>query len=165
MINKKLLFGFFLIFCRPLFAQDFSRQAKDAFMVTRMAVKFHLNPPPLNDTFSTHVFSGVLNQLDGDKIYFTIEDITILGKYQAQLDDEIKEKKADFLKMLAKIFLQRLQAVDSLVADINKKPFDFSLNEEINVAEMDAYPSNAMAARINLYKMMKADALLPDIGK
>lgn len=159
MINKKLLLGFFLIFCQPLFAQDFSKQAKDAFMVTRMAAKFHLDPPPLNDTFSTHVFSGVIDQLDGDKIYFTTENILVLRKYETKLNDEIREKKTDFLKTLAKIFLQRLQSVDSLVAEINKKPFDFSLNEEISSTEMDAFPSNAMTARLKLYKMIKADAL------
>lgn len=159
MRNNILLWGIFLSCCQPLFAQDFSKTARDAFLITRMADKFHLQPRPLNDTFSVHIFSGLLMELDGDKMFFTADDIKALGKYRTRLDDEIKAKKSDFLTILTKIFSQRIKAVDTMIASISEKSFDFSLNEEVTSSEMESYPSNPKAARLKLYKMMKADAL------
>ena len=69
-----------------------------------MAEKFHFQPKPLNDEFSSKVFIELLNQLDEDKIMFTAEDIKALSKFQFELDDEIKNKKSNFLSQVTKIY-------------------------------------------------------------
>jgi len=89
-----------LFFCVSSFCQDKTLQsaANDAFLVTRMAEKFHLQPKPVNDVFSSDMISLLLKDLDEDKIYFTREDINVLEKFRYKLDDEINNRKTAFLE-------------------------------------------------------------------
>ncbi|HUS02446.1 MAG TPA: carboxy terminal-processing peptidase [Chitinophagaceae bacterium] len=121
-----------------------------------MAEKFHFQPKPLNDEFSSKVFLQVFKQLDEDKIFFTSEDIKTLSAFQFSLDDEIKNKKASFLTLLTKIYSDRLSKADTMITVICKTAFNFSLPEKITVAESESYPADEKAMRGKLYKFIKA---------
>lgn len=141
-------------------AQDFSQASKDAFIITRMAARFHLDPRPLNDAFSEDVFSGMLNALDQDKIFFTANDIHILASYKNLIDDEIRSQKTDFLKIISGIYMQRLNTADSAISVICAKPFDFAANEIIASAELDTHAAGSKAWYSRLYKILKGNTLL-----
>jgi carboxyl-terminal processing protease len=59
-------------------AQNLNKAATDAYVITRMAEKFHLQPRPLNDDFYKDVFNQLLKELDSQRIFFTTEDINKL---------------------------------------------------------------------------------------
>jgi carboxyl-terminal processing protease len=140
-------------------AQQLNTAVKNAYIITRMAEKFHVQPRPLNDTFSSNIFTQLLKQLDEDKIFFTVEDIKALSKFKFDLDDEIKNKQSTFLSAVTKIFGDRISKADTMIDNICKTPFNFSLNEKISAAEDTSYPANEKALRIKLYKFLKSDAL------
>ena len=124
-----------------------------------MAEKFHFQPKPVNDEFSSKVFSELLKELDEDKIFFTEEDIKVLSAFQLTIDDEIKNKRSAFLTTLTKIYSGRVAKVDTMITSICKIPFNFSLPEKITVSEIDTYPVDEKAMRIKLYKFIKASVL------
>jgi carboxyl-terminal processing protease len=143
-----------------------NKAATDAYVITRMAAKFHVQPKPLNDELSAAVFDRLMNELDESRIYFTQEDIKALSFYRLQLDDEIKDKKIVFLQLLSSLYQTRLQQVDSAIDVICKTSFDLNAAEKFTVAEDTTYPANAIAQKVKLRKIMKwsvLDAVVDDV--
>ena len=75
--------------------QVIDKSAHEAFVLTRMAAKFHVDPRPVDEAFSADVFSGMLHNTDPDRIFFTKNDISKLNAYTKTLDKEIKQSKND----------------------------------------------------------------------
>jgi carboxyl-terminal processing protease len=156
----KSLFVFLLLLNYTiLFSQPINKAATNAFIITRMVAKFHIQPRTLNDTLSTDFFNQFLKQLDADHIYFNKEDITQLSVFRLQLDDQIKQQKTDFLKLITTIYSKRLQQADSIIDAIAKKPFSFSVTEKFTVAEDTSYPSDVISMNNKLYKKIKLEIL------
>ena len=128
-------------------------------MITRMVNKFHVQPRPVNDVFSSDVFSGMLTRTDDDKIFFTKNDISRLSVYTKTLDAQIKQRKTDYLNLFINVYQQRLKQADSLIGEICKKPFDFYITEKFTGDEHTSYPASLAAMQQKLYKKMKADVL------
>ncbi len=138
-----------------LIAQPVQKAATDAFLITRMAEKFHVQPRTLDDAFSADLYTSVLKKIDAEKLYFTQEDIKLLDAFKFQLDNEIAGKKTAFLQLLITFYTQRLQQLDTMADNILKTPFNFSLNEKYTVQEDTSYPANTAAQRVKLYKNFK----------
>jgi carboxyl-terminal processing protease len=139
-------------------AQQINLAVKNAYIITRMAEKFHLQPRPLNDEFSSNIFTQLLKQTDEDKIFFTLQDITLLSKYKLDIDNEIINRQSTFLSVITKIYGDRIRAADSMITVICKTPFNFSLPEKITVAEDTSYPLEK-DSRLKLYKRLKSYTL------
>lgn len=131
--------AFLIFFVGFLHAQSFDQVAKNAYLVTRMAAKYHVNPKPLNDVFSVHLLKAILHNADDDRIYFLKEDVDVLAKYANQLDDEIKFRKSNFLNVFISIFQQRLKQADSIITVISKTPFNINLSEQGLVKQDTSY--------------------------
>src|SRR5579872_1298865 len=78
-------------------AQSTEKNAHDAFMISRMVEKYHVQPRPLNDEMSAAIYSRILEVLDDHRIFFTEGDIRQLSVYRFTLDDEIRGQKSGFL--------------------------------------------------------------------
>ena len=104
-------------------AQTFDEAASNAFVITRMVEKFHIQPRSLSDSLSNDLFNQVLTQLDEERIYFTRQDIQRLAAYRLQLDDQIEQKQTGFLTLLKELYTQRLLQADTLIDAIAKKTF------------------------------------------
>jgi carboxyl-terminal processing protease len=139
--------------------QTTDKAATEAFVLTRMVNKFHVEPRNVNDSFSVNVYNDILNETDEDKTFFTKDDISRLSVYTTTLDDEIKQRKTGFLNLFTSIYQQRLKQADSLMDEIGKKPFDFNAQEKLTVAEDTTYPQSLDAMKTKLYKKLKLDAL------
>ena len=81
-------------------AQSTDNKVTDAYLITRMAEKFHVQPRPLDKTMSAAIYSRVLETLDDERIFFTRGDIAQLSAYKYTLDQEILNRKTDFLQLL-----------------------------------------------------------------
>ena len=160
MIRSMVLFAIsFLLMAVNVSAQQLSKAANDAFIITRMIEKFHFQPKPVNDTFSLNVYHQFIQQLDEDKLFFTTEDIKLLSNYQYKLDEEILEKKSAFLELASGIYEKRLRQADTLINEISKTPFNFSIAEKLSVSEDTSYPANNAAMKKKWNKLIKADVL------
>lgn len=139
--------------------KNFEPSAQNAFMIYRMAEKFHLQPKPLNDEFSIVLFNSFINKIDDKRLFFTAQDISSFSAYKNLLDDDIKTRKPAFLMFVTEAYTKRLQTADTMVDNICSRPFNFKLNEKYTVAEDTSYAKDAAALRIKLQKALKAQVL------
>lgn len=142
-----------------LFSQSLQRSANDAFLVTRMLEKYHIKPRMVDDSLSQDVFNSVFKKLDEEHVFLLKEDIRSLEPYRYELDEEIADKKTGFLQQLSALFQQRLQQSDTMIANICKAPFNFSLKETFSIKEAEENPSGIAGMRTKWYKKLKASAL------
>lgn len=141
------------------FAQTFNQAAYNAFMVSRMVQKLHVQPRDLNDSLSRDFFNQFLKQLDEENVYFIKEDIQQLAVYRFQLDDEVKQRRAGFLMLVRNLYSKRLQQADSIIDAVGRHPFDFSKDERLTFAEDTSYPAGVAAMHNKLYKRIKLETL------
>jgi carboxyl-terminal processing protease len=141
-------------------AQPLQKTVQDAYLITRMAEKFHIQPRPLNDEMSSAIYSQLLEALDDQRIFFTQKDIRELSVYQFKLDEEIQHQQSGFLQLLIGVYKQRLVQVDTMIDHISGKAFNFSLHEKLTVAEDTSYPADMEGIHTKLYKLLKAYVLI-----
>jgi carboxyl-terminal processing protease len=158
---KKIALSLLVLIAPPLLAQSQSagNMAHEAFMITRMVDKFHVDPKPVDSKFSAEVFSVMLDDADPDRIYFTKSDIDRLSPYQKTLDKEILLSKTGYLNLFTTIYEARLKMADSLADVVTKNPFNFNLPGKLTAAEDTTPPSSVLALQQKLADKMKADVL------
>ncbi|TAH08296.1 MAG: tail-specific protease [Sphingobacteriia bacterium] len=93
----------------------------------------HYSPKPINDAFSKQVFTAYLDQLDGDKSLFLQSDIADLKKYETTIDDEIHGATIQFQPAVSAIYEKRVNEAILLYKDILSKPFDFNVDETVQM--------------------------------
>lgn len=140
-------------------AQTLNQAATDAYAITRIAEKFHVQPRPVDDAFSKNMFNNILDNLDNERIYFTADDLHNLTAFTTALDEEVKQKKTVFLQLLLTLYQARMAQSDTMIENICKQPFNFSLPEKFTVAEDTSYALNETARRIKMYKSIKNTVL------
>jgi carboxyl-terminal processing protease len=133
--------------------------AETAFTITRMAEIYHVQPRPVDKTFSYDLFIQVIRGLDPDKIYFSAEDIGTLSAYQYRLDQELLNRKEDFIKLLIQLYSQKINQTDSILDQLSKTRFDLNSNEIYTVAEDSIFAPNESLRRKKLYKLVKRNVL------
>jgi carboxyl-terminal processing protease len=159
LVRTFLLLCIFLLSNIFVSAQQLNTAVKNAYVITRMAEKFHFQPRPLNDEFSANIFNQLLKQLDEDKIFLTEEDIKALSGFKFDIDDQIKNRQSTFLSAITKIFGDRISKADTMIGNICRTPFNFSLPEKLTVAEDTSYPADGKAIHTKLYKLLKSFVL------
>src|SRR5580692_5327015 len=134
-----------LLLCHFTFsikAQSSDGKATDAFLITRMVEKFHVQPRLLDKAMSAAIYDRMLQALDGERIFFTQADIAQLSPYRTILDEEIRNRRTGFLQLLTSLYQQRLMQVDTMIDHIAAKPFTFPTTESISLAEDSSYPAD-----------------------
>jgi carboxyl-terminal processing protease len=158
----RILLPIFLICSVPgalLRAQSPPSAVQDAFLISRMAEKFHIEPRPLDQTLSSGIYIQLLDALDGQHIFFTKEDIAKLSPYQYRLDEEIRNRQSGFLGLLISLYKERLGQADSILDRIAGIPFSFSIREKLTVAEDSSYPADRAGMYTRMYKLLKSSVL------
>ncbi|MHA4806516.1 S41 family peptidase [Flavitalea flava] len=135
------------------------KAAQDAFLITRMVEKFHIQPRPINDEMSSVLFSRLLEELDEQRIFFTREDMNKLSVYRFKLDEEILNRQYNFLQLLIGIYKQRLIQADTLIDHIGAIPFDFSIREKFSAKEDTSYAADVAGIHTKIYKLEKLSVL------
>ncbi len=151
----RLFFFVAVCSCVKSIAQDFSKPMQHAYLLTRMAEKFHIQPKPLNDELSNLLFEQVLKTTDKDHVIFLQEDINALSVFRYRLDEEITERKTNFLQQLNSIWQKRVKQNDSLALVICKTAFNFSLTETYREADDSLYAINVEQKKQKLSRMLK----------
>jgi carboxyl-terminal processing protease len=110
-----------------------ARQEKIVKSVATLLKEKHYSPKNINDAYSRIVFKKYLSDLDPEKNIFTQSDINALKKYETTVDDEINGGKIDFFTAVNDIYNKRLPEVISTYRQILAQPFDFTVNEKIQL--------------------------------
>jgi carboxyl-terminal processing protease len=136
-------------------SQSLESKANDAFLITRMVEKFHVQPRALDKTMSAAIYAQMLKSLDEQRLFFTRADIAQLSAFQYSLDEEIKGRKTGFLQLLTVLYQQRLKETDSMIEYLTQKHFGFTAKEVLTVAEDSSFPIDLNARREKIYKLLK----------
>ena len=147
----------FLVFVTR--AQLIRQTADNAYTITRMAEIYHVQPRPVDNKFSSDFYHQLIQTLDADKIYFNQADLRILAVYQFTLDDELLNKKDDFLKLLITLFTKKVNQTDSMLLLFTSKKFDLNLNETYTVQEDSSFAANEGLRKVKIYKLIKRNIL------
>lgn len=135
------------------------KEVHDAWLISRMVEKYHVQPRALDDTMSAAIYSRLLEELDPQKFFLTGEDIARLQVYRFRIDDEIRNSQADFLQLLTGIYKQRLMQADTMIDHIVAAPFQFTINERLTAGEQSAYPATGREMHTKMYKLLKLSVL------
>lgn len=93
----------------------------------------HYSPRKIDDAFSKLVFNKFLDDLDGDKTVFLKSDIDGFKKFETTIDDEIHGAELQSFYAINDVYLKRLSEVSVLYKDILAKPFDYNVDENVNM--------------------------------
>jgi carboxyl-terminal processing protease len=116
--------------------------------VGQMLSEAHYSPKDINDEFSKKIFTKFMNDLDPDKNIFLQADYDALKKYQTKIDDEIKgDAPVEFFLTAGQLFNKRIEEAAKIYNGILAEPFDFSVNETINL-DADKLKVSATEAEI-----------------
>jgi len=96
-------------------------------------VKGHYEPKKLDDNFSEEVYSDFIETLDPRKQFFIQKDLTDFAVYKDSIDDQVKDERLDFYKLVIQRLKSRINEVKGFYKEILAKPFDFNKEETINI--------------------------------
>ncbi len=93
----------------------------------------HYDPYEIDDEFSKRVFHQYLDNIDYAKRFYTQEDIGRMKVYETKLDDQILASNYEFFDFSVELLEKRMNMVFSLYKELLLQPFDFTLDEEIDL--------------------------------
>ena len=117
----------------------------------------HIQPPVLNDEFSSKVWQKYFDYVDGSHKIFLAEDIESLQKYKTTLDEAIKDNSVDFFGAAELLYSKRVIALQTICDDILAKPFIFTQKEVLK--EETSFPSSLQEQKERWRKSLKLSVL------
>lgn len=153
---KRRVFPAWLLALCPLLplAQTPRQVAVDAFMVTRMAEKFHARPRPLNAAFSSVFYTQFLHALDDDHFLFLQTDLKRMEPYRFTLIGQVEGERTDFLDLATNIYRERIREADSLVDLIASVPYKAPYKNQDQITGDTAAAANLAGMRTKLAALM-----------
>jgi hypothetical protein len=123
--------------------QTSAKFSAEARMLKKTLMEKHIQPPPMDDTYSAWVFDNTIEDLDPDRVYFTKEDLNSLLVYRRKIDEELNGAGWLFLTQLTQLYQACLQRYSSGIKEVGLQPIDFFSQSFLNE---DSSWSNDMRA-------------------
>jgi carboxyl-terminal processing protease len=95
----------------------------------------HYLPKEINDDFSKEAFGLYLERMDYNRRFLLASDVEALKMYETRIDDEIQEGTFKFFDLSYEVLQERMKEAQGYYREILDKPFDFSVDEEIELDE------------------------------
>lgn len=129
-------------------------------LVSYVLDKLHYDPKIINDDFSIKVFDEFIQAVDYQKRFLLESDIEMLSEYKLLIDDQIKSSDITFFNTVYEKLLYRISEVEGFYEDILNEPFNFNIQEDINIDyENLNYASNLNDLKNLWRKRLKLSAL------
>lgn len=93
----------------------------------------HYDPVTFDDRFSEVVFEQYLTAIDYNKKFLLQSDIDELAAYKDKIDDQLNERDITFFNSVERIIVQRIKDASGYFREILEAPFDYTINEEIEL--------------------------------
>ena len=166
-MNRKLILVFItfsLVFASwKLTSPKFDDPNKDKLLIEiikHVLEKYHYNSIEINDEFSENMFDTYIDLLDSQKKYFLASDYREFKKYKFLLDNQLIDEELSFFNLSYQRLIQRIKEVEEFYPSLLSSPFDFSINEEINLDfENISFSKNNNERRDRWRKQLKYSAL------
>jgi carboxyl-terminal processing protease len=129
-------------------------------VLVRSIENSHFEPKPLNDQFSEDVYNLYLKRLDYNKRFLLQSDVDKLSEFKTKIDDQIKAGNYTFFDLTNEILKERVGEIKEFYQEILDKPFDFSINETIDLDEENrVFQKNKKDLKAFWHKSLKYEAL------
>jgi carboxyl-terminal processing protease len=118
--------------------QPTANEANAALLSARFLTRFHYDAQPLDDAMSQKIYNLYFKLLDGEKVFFTQQDMANFAKYKDKLDDAIWNR--DLSAPFDIINQYILRAVDRMnyARGLLKQGFDFNTNDTYTIDRKNA---------------------------
>lgn len=94
----------------------------------------HYSPRAIDDSFSSHVYHKIMDDLDYEKKFFTQAEMNDLQKYEFQIDDQINNNSLEFFDKLNTLFVKNIDRAEGYYKEILNTPFTFTDKQEIQLS-------------------------------
>ena len=129
-------------------------------LVSYVLDKLHYDPQIINDDFSIKVYDDFIDAVDSQKRFLLKSDIELFSQFRLSIDDQINSSDIAFFNVVYETLKTRIDKVESFYGEILEVPFNFQLNEEINLDyENLEYASNSDELKNIWRKRLKLSAL------
>jgi carboxyl-terminal processing protease len=136
-----ILIANLLLFSANVVCAQSSMSNKAKQLITLMN-KNHFSPKPVDDSFSTNLFTKIIDLLDENKLYLIESDIKQLLPFKKVLDDELNGVKTNqFYKVLKAVFKTAYKRTDNILNTLARQKFDFYVKDKI-VLKQSTYSKN-----------------------
>jgi carboxyl-terminal processing protease len=125
---RALLSAIFMMQASLAFSQIELNVEKEARHLIDVLAEKHVQPRPVDDTFSAWTFDHLIDKLDPDKLLLATEDINAISSFRERIDDELTGTSWTFLPQLAKVYKSSVDRYVAGIREISKKPVDFNDN-------------------------------------
>ncbi len=147
-----IAFGFYLK------AQD---EGEDVLVKTvNVALQnYHYDPVAIDDNYSEKAFNYYLDNIDPNKRLLLQSDVIAMNKYKYLIDDETTSGSDEFFNMSLEILNRQTAATKQYFTDILAKPFDFTVEEEVDFSEDIPYAKTPEELKERWRKYLKYNVL------
>ena len=102
-------------------------------LVSYVLDKLHYDPKIINDDFSIKVYDEFIEAIDSQKRFLLESDIEMLSNYRLLIDDQINSSDITFFNTAYEALINRISEVEEFYEEILDEPFNFDIDEEINL--------------------------------
>lgn len=101
--------------------------------VAKLLERDHFSPRRYDDNFSKAAFNEYLKQMDSDKSFLLKADVQALRKYETEVVNELRSGKTQIVPAFDEALNRRIEVVEKFYKEILAKPFDFSVEEKVQL--------------------------------
>ena len=120
-------------------------------MIGNGLVNWHYSGKKIDDDFSLKSFAQYTKYLDFGKSFLIQADLDALKAFDLKIDDDIFDGDFSLPRLGKQLLRQRVLQVKDICQEILKKPFDFSLDDQI---ELDTEKRNYARSPEDLKRMV-----------
>ncbi|MFL2614564.1 MAG: carboxy terminal-processing peptidase [Candidatus Marisimplicoccus sp.] len=129
-------------------------------LVSYVLDKLHYDPQIINDDFSIKVYDDFIDAVDSQKRFLLKSDLELFSQYRMSIDDQINSSDIAFFNVVYETLKKRIDEVENFYGEILEVPFNFQINEEINLDyENLEYASSSDELKKIWRKRLKLSAL------
>jgi carboxyl-terminal processing protease len=129
-------------------------------LVTQILTQFHYRKINLDDSLSAKIWDAYLKEVDGNKWYFTADDVRAFDKYRYQMDEALPQGNLRPAYEVYNLYLKRVHERNQSITNLLDKPFDFSKDESYDTDRDKAPWAKSMAELDDTWrKIVKSQAL------
>ncbi len=116
--------------------REFNDPEKDKLLIdliTYVLEKGHYDPKEIDNAFSASVYKDFIDGMDPLKRYFLASDLEDFKVFETEIDDQIRNKDLSFFDLVYTRYQQRALDVKEFYKEVLNEPFDYTVNESIDV--------------------------------